>query len=319
MPIYQLVERRKLWFSFSGLLILPGILIMIWQLITTGSPLPLSIDYTGGTLWEVRFEQPVSVTDVRTIFAQAGYGDTTAFAVEDDRTVQLKLKDITPEEKAVLQARMIDAYGPFDERSFRSIGPAIGAEVAQAALLAVAAAAVLILLYIAFAFREVPHPLRYGTAAIVALIHDVLVTVSFMGIMHLVAGWEVDALFLTATLTVIGFSVNDTIVIFDRIRENLRRYKGERLATIANRSIIETAQRSIATQVTALLVLVAILIYGGATLTVFMAVLVVGLVSGTYSSIFTATPIIVGWEEGDLLGKDATPPPSVTSEQMAAA
>jgi preprotein translocase SecF subunit len=319
MPIYHLVERRKLWFSFSSLIILPGILIMIWQLITTGSPLPLSIDYTGGTLWEVRFEQPVSATEVRAIFVQAGYGDTTAFAVEDDRTVQLKLKEIDPDEKDAIQARMIDAFGPFDERSFRSIGPAIGAEVAQAALLAVAAAALLILLYIAFAFREVPHPLRYGTAAIVALIHDVLVTVSFMGIMHLVAGWEVDALFLTATLTVIGFSVNDTIVIFDRIRENLRRYKGERLATVANRSIIETAQRSIATQVTALLVLVAILIYGGATLTVFMAVLVVGLVSGTYSSIFTATPIIVGWDEGDLLGKDATPPPSISSEQMAAA
>jgi preprotein translocase SecF subunit len=151
----------------------------------------------------------------------------------------------------------------------------------------------------------------------VALIHDVLITVSFLSIMNLIAGWELDALFLTATLTVIGFSVNDTIVIFDRIRENLRRFRGEPLAMVANRSIIETAQRSIATQVTALLVLGAILIFGGFTLRIFMATLIVGLISGTYSSIFTATPLVVAWEEGSLIagaGKRVT-----SSEQTAPA
>ena len=131
--------------------------------------------------------------------------------------------------------------------------------------------------------------------------------------MYFVAGWEIDALFLTAILTVIGFSVNDTIVVFDRIRENLRRYRTERFATIANRSVIETAQRSIATQVTALLVLVAILVLGGATLRQFMATLIVGLVSGTYSSLFTATPILVAWEEGSLLGR--RPPQQVCPQR----
>ena len=179
--------------------------------------------------------------------------------------------------------------------------------MSQAALLAVIAASLLILAYIALAFREVSHPFRYGVAAIVALVHDVLITVSFLSIMNLIAGWELDALFLTATLTVIGFSVNDTIVIFDRIRENLRRHRGEPLATVANRSIIETAQRSIATQVTALLVLAAILFFGGSTLRIFMATLIVGLVSGTYSSIFTATPLVVAWEEGSLLHRATKP------------
>ena len=299
--MYRLVERRPLWFLLSLVGILPGVLFMLWNLTSSGALLPLSIDYTGGTQWEMRFNAPVAPTEVGSVFVDAGYTDTKAFLVDDDRTVQVKFKNIDISQKEVIGQAIVQRFGKFDERLYRSIGPAIGGEVSRAALLAVIAASILILAYIAFAFREISHPFRYGVAAIVALIHDVLITVSFLSIMNLVAGWELDALFLTATLTVIGFSVNDTIVIFDRIRENLRRYRGEPLATVANRSIIETAQRSIATQVTALLVLAAILIYGGFTLRIFMATLIVGLISGTYSSIFTATPLVVAWEEGSLL------------------
>ena len=299
--MYRLVERRSLWFLVSLVGILPGILFMLWNLTSSGILLPLSIDYLGGTQWEMRFSNPVSPTEVGSVFVEAGFTDTTAFLVEDDRTVQVKFKTIDTSQKELIGQSLTERFGEFDERLYRSIGPAIGAEVSRAAILAVIAASILILVYIAFAFREVSHPLRYGVAAIAALIHDVLITVSFLSIMNLIAGWELDALFLTATLTVIGFSVNDTIVIFDRIRENLRRHRGEPLAAVANRSIIETAQRSIATQVTALLVLAAILIFGGFTLRIFMATLIVGLVSGTYSSIFTATPLIVAWEEGSLL------------------
>ena len=305
--MYRLVERRSLWFLVSLLAILPGVIFMLWNLTSSGILLPLSIDYTGGTQWEMRFEQPVAPTDVGSVFVEAGFADTKAFLVEDDRTVQVKFKNIDISQKELIAQSIIERFGEFDERLYRSIGPAIGAEVSRAALLAVVAASILILIYIAFAFREISHPFRYGIAAIVALVHDVLITVSFLSIMNLIAGWELDALFLTATLTVIGFSVNDTIVIFDRIRENLRRYRGEPLATVANRSIIETAQRSIATQVTALLVLAAILIFGGFTLRIFMATLIVGLVSGTYSSIFTATPLVVAWEEGSLIARSKKP------------
>lgn len=298
----QIVERRKIWFGLSSLLILPGILFVIWHLATAGTPLPLSIDYTGGTQWEIRFDQSVAPTELRSIFVDAGFSDTTAFLVNDDRTVQFKLKTLDPDQKEMIESDIRAQYGVFEELSYRSIGPAIGAEVSQAAVLAVIAASVLILIYIAAAFREVPHPFRYGTAAILALVHDVLVTISFLSIMNLILGWEVDALFLTATLTVIGFSVNDTIVIFDRVRENLRRYKSESYATVVNRSVIETAQRSIATQVTAWLVLFAIFLFGGATLQIFMATLLVGLVSGTYSSIFIAAPMVVAWEERSVFG-----------------
>ncbi|MDE0432335.1 MAG: protein translocase subunit SecF [Caldilineaceae bacterium] len=299
--MYRLVERRSLWFLLSLIGISPGIIFMLWNLTSAGTFLPLSIDYTGGTQWEMRFNQPVAPTEVGTVFVDAGFSDTKAFLVDDERTVQVKFKNIDISQKEIIAQAIVERFGEFDERLYRSIGPAIGGEVSRAALLAVIAASILILAYIAFAFREIAHPFRYGVAAIAALVHDVLITVSFLSIMNLIAGWELDALFLTATLTVIGFSVNDTIVIFDRIRENLRRHRGEPLATVANRSIIETAQRSIATQVTALLVLAAILIYGGFTLRIFMATLIVGLISGTYSSIFTATPLVVAWEEGSLL------------------
>ena len=315
--MFRLVERRSLWFLISLVGILPGIVFMVWNLTSAGILLPLSIDYMGGTQWEMRFNNSVEPTEVGSVFVDAGFSDTKAFLVEDDRTVQVKFKNIDISQKALIEQSLVDRFGEFDERLYRSIGPAIGAEVSRAALLAVIAASILILAYIAFAFREVSHPFRYGVAAIAALIHDVLITVSFLSIMNLIAGWELDALFLTATLTVIGFSVNDTIVIFDRIRENLRRFRGEPLAMVANRSIIETAQRSIATQVTALLVLGAILIFGGFTLRIFMATLIVGLISGTYSSIFTATPLVVAWEEGSLIagaGKRVT-----SSEQTAPA
>lgn len=294
----QIVEKRTLWFLLSLIVILPGLLFMVGRLVSGQSMLPLSIDYTGGVQWEMRFEEPTSPEAVRAILLAEGLSDTSAFLVQDDRTVQLKLKAVDNQVKERLEGTIAAEVGAFDELFYRNIGPSIGAEVSQAALLAIVVAAVGILLYITMAFRHVSHPFRYGACAIVALVHDVLVTLSFLALMSLVASWEVDALFLTAVLTVIGFSVNDTIVVFDRIRENQRRYRGESFARIANRSLVETLQRSIATQVTALLVLSAILLLGGATLQQFMAVLVVGLISGTYSSICNATPILVAWHEG---------------------
>lgn len=302
--MFDIVGRRPLWYLISLILIVPGLFFMAYSLATHGTPLPLSIDYTGGTLWEMRFEQPVAPTDVRQVFIDSGYSDTTAFLVEDEQTAQVKFKNIDAEQKASLEAAITAALGPFEERFYRSIGPAIGVEVSRAAIGAVIIASIGILLYIAWAFRQVSHPFRYGTCAVIALVHDVLVTITFIGVMNLIAGWEIDALFLTAILTVIGFSVNDTIVVFDRIRENLRKYRGESFANISNRSLLETFQRSLGTQITVLLVLVAILVFGGASLRQFMATMMVGMVSGTYSSLFNATPLLAAWDEGSWFGRD---------------
>lgn len=306
----KIVERRGTWFALSSLAILPGIIYMIWSLVTTGQPLPLSIDYTGGTLWEMRFEQAVQPATVRQVFADSDFPDAVVFNVEDDRTVQIKFKNIETAQKEALAAQLQEQIGPYEELSYRSIGPTVGSEVSRAATGAVAVAATLVLLYIAFAFRQVSHPFRFGTCAVIALLHDVLVTISFLCIMNLLFGWEIDALFLTAILTVIGYSVNDTIVVFDRIRENFKRHRGESIATLANRSIVETVQRSLATQTTSLLALVSILVLGGPTVRQFMAILVVGITSGMYSSIFNAAALLVAWDERSLLHREkaaATP------------
>jgi preprotein translocase subunit SecF len=300
--MYDIVGRRLLWYVVSLIFIVPGLIFMIYSLATFGTILPLSIDYTGGTLWEMRFEQAMEPTALRQVFVDAGYSDTVAFTAGDEQTIQVKLKDISPEEKSLLVEQVTTQFGAFEERSYRSIGPSVGSEVSTTALGAVAIASVGILLYIAWAFRQVPHPFRYGTCAVIALVHDVLVSISFIGVMHFIAGWEVDALFLTAILTVIGFSVHDTIVVFDRIRENIRKFRGEDLATVTNISLWETMSRSLGTQITVFLVIVAILLFGGASLEQFMATMLVGMVSGTYSSIFSAAPLLVAWEEGSWFG-----------------
>lgn len=307
--MYDIVGKRGLWYAITLILIVPGLIFMVYSLFTHGTILPLSIDYTGGTLWELSFEQPATPAAVRDVFVDAGYSDTTAFVVNDGEAIQVKFQNIDPAEKEALMGTLQAALGNFEERSYRSIGPAIGTEVSRAAIGAVAIASLGILLYIAWAFREVSHPFRYGTCAVIALIHDVLVTVSFIGIMNWIAGWEIDALFLTAVLTVIGFSVNDTIVVFDRIRENLRKHRSEDFATIANRSLLETLPRSLGTGMSVILVLIAILVFGGASLQMFMATLLVGIVSGTYSSIFNATSLLVGWEERSWLGNKRRPTP----------
>lgn len=299
----NLMQKRGLWFLLSVILMIPGIAYMLWAVLTGRPVLPLSIDYTGGTVWELHFQQDIIPADVRQVFVDAGDSDTIVYTVNNNQTAEVKLKTINNDQKQDLLSKLTAKFGPVEELSYRSVGPAIGGEVSRSAFIAVAVASLLILLYLAFAFRQVSHPFRYGICAVIALIHDVLVTISFVCIMHLIAGWELDALFLTAILTVVGYSVSDTVVVFDRIRENLRRSRGESFITVSNRSIIETLARSIATAVTTLLTLTAILLLGGSTLQQFVATLIVGVTSGVYSSIFNATALLVAWDEGSILDK----------------
>jgi preprotein translocase SecF subunit len=172
--------------------------------------------------------------------------------------------------------------------------------VTQAAFLAVLVAALVVTGFIVIAFRQVPFAFRYGICAILAMFHDILIVSGIMSLLGLLLGWEVDALFLTALLTVVGFSVQDTIVLFDRIRENIPKHLGEPYETIVNRSILETIHRSLATQLNAFFIMAAILLFGGESIKQFIAILFVGLLTGTYSSIFIAVPLLVAWEKGEL-------------------
>ncbi len=301
--MFRLVEKRRWYFLGSALIIGVGLIAMIYSTITTGLPFRLAIDFTGGSIWKLDFGQPVQPAEVRQVFVDAGYSDTAVTTLGDGSTAQVRLKDIDETEKLALTAALKEKFGSeVSEEQFSAVGPAIGREVTQAAALAVFAAAVVILFFMVIAFRKVTKPFRYGVAAIVAVVHDLLLTLGIFSILSLLFGWEADALFLTALLTVISFSMQDKIVVFDRIRENSPKYRGEPFSAIANRSVMETLHRSLATQLNAIFIMVAILLFGGATIKQFIAVMLIGLASGTFSSIFNAVPILVGWEEKDLLG-----------------
>ncbi len=288
----DIVGKRYWYFGFSLLVIIPGLIALIlWGL-------PLAIDFTGGSLLEVRFlsgnaPEPAEIVE---LYQEFDISDPIVqSAGESD--ILVRSKEVDDATKADLLAEMESRFaGPIEELRFESVGPSVGAEVAQRAAGAVGLAALGILAYITWAFRSVPNAFRYGFAAIMAMLHDVALVIGVEAIFGHFLGWEVDALFLTALLTVIGFSVHDSIVVFDRIRENQRTYRRLNYETLVNHSIVQTLDRSINTQLTVMLTLLALLLLGGVTTRHFVTILLIGVLSGTYSSIFNAAPILVVWE-----------------------
>ena len=296
----DIIGKRKWYFLISAMVIIPGLVAMGISFARYGAPFRLSIDFTSGSLLEVQFEQPVQPGQVRAVVEEQGVVDPTVQTAGDGSTAVIRTKPIDNDTKQAIEAELESQFGPLTEQRFDTVGPSVGREVTQAAALATVAASLAILGFIVFAWRKVPNSMRYGVCATAATLHDILVTLGFFSIMSLVLGWEADALFLTAILTVVGFSVQDTIVVFDRIRENVPKRRGEPYELIVNRSLLETLHRSLATQLNAMFVMVAILFFGGATIKQFVAVLLVGMMSGTYSSIFTAVPLLVVWEKDEL-------------------
>ena len=289
----DIVGKRYLYFAISALVILPGLLALaIW------GPPAAAIDFTGGNLLEVRFEvglRPESAAVVA-MAEQVGIPDALV-QTAGERDLVIRSKPLETDQKTQLLAALQTQAGvPVTILRDEHVGPSIGAEVAQRAIGAVALAILGILGFITYAFRGVPHAARYGVAAILAMLHDVLVVISVQVLLGRFLFWEIDALFLTALLTVIGFSVHDTIVVFDRIRENQRIFRRLRYETLVNHSIVQTLARSINTQLTVMLTLLALLLFGGVTTQHFVTILLVGVLSGTYSSIFNAAPILVVWE-----------------------
>ncbi len=302
--MYNIVEKRKTYFIISGIVIGLGILAMIYSLISTGALFRLGVDFRGGTRFEVQFTEPVSEAQIETVFAQFGDNSPAVVALRGENLQnawQIRTEFKSPEETQAIE-QALNALQPLlpGTLQVQSVSPSVGAEVTRAAIVAVIVAALVILVYIMFVFRQVPNPFRYGTCAVAAMVHDLFIILGFAAITGVVLGWEVDALFLTAVLTVAGFSLQDTIVVFDRIRENIAKRPTEKYETVINRSILETIHRSLATQLNAMFVMVAILLFGGASIKPFIAVLFVGLLSGTYSSIFTAVPLLVAWEKEEL-------------------
>jgi preprotein translocase subunit SecF len=288
----NIVKRRYLYFAISLLVIVPGLLaLIIWGL-------PLAIDFTGGSLLYIRFDSGAlpSTQEIVSLYSEYGFSDTLV-QTSGDNSMFIRSKDMDEAARSEIVKAMEDRFNAsIVVESFETVGPSIGKEVALRAAGAVGLAALGIMLYITYAFRGVTHALRYGVSAIIAMLHDVLVVIGIEAILGHFLGWEVDSMFLTALLTVIGFSVHDTIVVFDRIRENSNVYRRLPYETIVNHSIVQTLARSINTQLTVLFTLLALAVFGGITIRHFVITLLVGVLSGTYSSIFNAAPILVVWE-----------------------
>ena len=262
----NIIKYRYLYFAISLLVIIPGIIALsIWGL-------PRGIDFTGGSLLEVRFESgtppaPEQIVDLYNEFStgDVDISDPVVQALEAD-SLSIRSKEMNDVTKAGILAAMAERFGDgkaVTELHFNQVNAAVGQEVARAAAIAVGMAAIAILLYITYAFRKVEHAFRYGAAAIIAMLHDVLVVVGVEAILGHFLGWQADSLFLTALLTVIGFSVHDTIVVFDRIRENSNIYRRVDYETIVNHSIVQTLDRSINTQLTVMITLLVLALFGG--------------------------------------------------------
>jgi preprotein translocase subunit SecF len=293
----NILGRRYLFFALSLLLIVPGLAVLISKAV--GGELPLSIDFTGGSLLEVRFESAEPRPEqIIGIYEDLGVGDAQV-QTTDKGSILIRSAFFDNDTRDLLITTFESEFdSPVSVLRLDSVGPSIGAQVTSRAGIAVLVAALAVVLYITYAFRGVQHAFRYGVCAIIAMLHDVAVVFSVVTLGAQFLGWEMDALFLTALLTVIGFSVQDKIVVFDRIRENsniLRRLEFEKLV---NHSIVQTLQRSINTQLmTVEFLLLALALIGGVTLREFSVILLVGLLCGTYSSIFIAAPILVLWEK----------------------
>lgn len=297
----NILGKRYFFFLFSLILIIPGVIVFA----TRG--VPLSIDFVGGNLLEIEFTsgkapQPGEIVSLLNMNATIKDVQVTNTG---ESTLIIRFAFVNPDAENNPTGTQIrtsiqsafEEYGEAVERRYETVGPTIGAEVTNRAILAVGIAALGVVLFITFAFRGVQHAFRYGVCAIIAMLHDVLVVLSLAVIGSNFFGWQIDSLFLTALLTVIGFSVQDKIVVFDRIRENSAIYRKLPFERLANHSIIQTLQRSINTQLmTSEFMLLALALFGGVTLREFAVILLVGLAMGTYSSIFIAAPILVVWE-----------------------
>ena len=268
-------RKRMLWFIISLVVIIPGIIsIMI-------NGLNFGIDFLGGSLIQVEFSEPVNVNEIRTVVEGAGIGDALVQASENNEFI-IKTRELDQEQEDLIFSALRENFGEIEIMRNEGVGPSIGAELRRAGLISLTLALLLMVVYITARFE-----IFFAIAAILALCHDVLITLGIFSLLQ----FEVNSEFIAAVLTVVGYSINATIVIFDRIRENLKSVKKEAIEDVVNMSIKQTLARSINTTLTVLFVIVALLLVGGETIRSFTIVLFIGVVSGLYSSVFLAGPL----------------------------
>jgi len=288
----NIVKYKNLFFVLSLAIIIPGIIAFsLWGL-------KFGIDFEGGALWEVKVAQSADSAKIQEFLEGQG-GEVSQVAQTSQDTYLIRLKTTNEETLNNLRKDVNETFGPSEDIRLETVGPTISKELAQKAVIAVLLAIAAIVVYLTWSFRQVPKPassFAFGICTVIALLHDVLLLVGVFAMLGHFFAIEVDALFITATLTVIGFSVHDTIVVFDRIRENLKKYDDYSFENVVNHSILQTFARSLNTSLTAVFVLLALFLFGGASIKTFVLALLIGIISGTYSSIFNAAPLLIVWQ-----------------------
>jgi len=288
----DIIGKRFWFFLISGVIIL----ICIISLATVG--LKPGIEFSSGSMMTVNFEQAVGQDELGHELANLGYGNAIVRTTGEGDFI-IRTAELTDAEKTELKENLTAEFGPFEERGFETINPVIARQTSKTAGIAVAVAAVGILLYVTWAFRRMPRPFHYGTCAIIALIHDALIALGVFSILGGILDWEINLMFITGILAVIGYSVNNTVVVFDKIRENLIKGVSPDFEVAVNNSLVETLGRSLNTGLTTLFVILALLFFVGATIQNFAVVLLIGIIVGTFSSICIAPSLLVVWEKGE--------------------
>ncbi len=290
---FSFVGLRNWWFALSVVMITASIV----ALAVFG--LRFSIDFTGGSLMELSFaSEAPSTADLTAALTEAGYQSVTVQSSTENRAI-IRLESLTEERHQEALTTVRDRFGEVEEQRFDSIGPVIGKELRRSAVIGVVVTLLLIGLYISWAFRKVAEPVaswKYGLLTVVCAAHDVIIPLGVFAVLGHYMHLEVGAAFIAAILTILGYSISDTVVVFDRTRENLSHHTGEPFADVVEKSVRQTYVRSINTSVTTLLALAAILVFGGDSTRAFALALFIGVLVGTYSSIFFASPALVEWE-----------------------
>ncbi len=291
-----IIKYRKIFFIFSGVLVLASIIALtLWQF-------NFGIDFIGGSLLEIEWtEKSPTSEQVNQVFSDLELADVD-IRVTENNGMFLRFKDVNEEIHQNILSRLEEKLGKVEEKRFEAIGPIIGEELKKKAIWSISLALIVILIFVAWAFKKVSFPVksyRYGLIAVIALFHDVLIVMGVFSVLGKFGGVEIGVPFVAAILTILGYSVNDSIVIFDRIRENLLDYKNRNqdFKKTVGQSLRQTIIRSLNTSLTTLLVLLAIFFFGGASIHYFILALILGIILGTYSSLFIASPLLISWEK----------------------
>jgi preprotein translocase subunit SecF len=293
--MFDIIGKRFWFFSISGAIILIGII----SLATFG--LPRGIEFSSGSMLTMSFERSITHDAFQQTVNDMGYTDAIIQSTikEDESLFLIRTHTLTDEEKEQIESTLSTQFGQLSEAQFSSVSPQVAEETARDAIIAVIIAAIGILIYVTWAFRRMPRPFHYGTCAIIALIHDALIALGVFSILGAILGWEINLMFITGVLAVIGYSVNNTVVIFDRIRENLIRGIGANFEAVVNNSLVETLSRSVNTSLTTLIVVLALLLFVGSTIQNFVVVLIIGIIAGTFSSVCIAPGILLVWDNNE--------------------